>query len=619
MAAFIHAINQALDLGYDADQVLTHLSTKYKSIGNQIYSARRAGYRAEQILSFLSTTGKFKSKAPQENEFTKTSRALGYTRPGERLREGVKTAAKAAPFIVGGALAARSLMGRGVVKPQVLPALGGNQLPGPGAAAPTTINITPKPPGGGGAGLARGLPAPGPATGGLQKALPAPKAPIPPAQQAAPSPAPMLGGPRQMPAVRPSMQRNVQMVKGIGEETRLQNLIIGGLGIKEIAGVLQKILPKEKFNVLTKAEGGLPQLIEDYQQHLQMNPQEMPETLASKIEKGLPTEIPKTQATIQREQPFTEEEAPIAPQQAMAEQPAPEARQPSIRERVQQAAFSSPEMPKALKDYSVKGREFAIPTYRQPNEDPQEYNNRQIVQGAIKKAANALLEGKSFLDFPEALKGAKGLSVAEDVLRFMAGVSNVYDPLLDDQEKDELFDSLQETHETPEGLRPTPGERNIYGAQMTPNLVWNMLLAVEPRLREIEKPPKIKGAAKEGERMSGSDFRRMLTHSVYGVLSGRNLSPELGDKIAKISNAVAVVDDIAKAAKAGNQEALQRKIDLIQSDDEALFAAMVEWEEEHEELQTLHGKSKERRLTEKQMSRVKELVPRHPEYQKLIR
>jgi len=86
---------------------------------------------------------------------------------------------------------------------------------------------------------------------------------------------------------------------------------------------------------------------------------------------------------------------------------------------------------KRLSDTTPKSKEISKALYQQPGEPKEEWDNRKLIAQAAKKAAKEIVQGKTFLDFPipkEAI-GQGGLSVAEDILNYMAGNSNAYEYL----------------------------------------------------------------------------------------------------------------------------------------------------------------------------------------------
>ncbi len=231
---------------------------------------------------------------------------------------------------------------------------------------------------------------------------------------------------------------------------------------------------------------------------------------------------------------------------------------------------------KPLSEARPKAKEYANALYKAPHETEGEFEQRKIIHTAAKKAAKEIMEGKTFLDLPTAKGASKHYSTAVDVLQFMAGIPNAYNDLLDDDEKQELFDASGMM----EGLRPSKlGDRDIHGAQLSPNMVWNMLVSVEPKLTTMKRPmsQKKSGALKSGE-MGSAEFRRQLTHTVYGILSGKNISTELSDKINKISTATSTLDKLVSSFKDKKLKETEEELEKLQNDEyfSSLFTDEIE-------------------------------------------
>jgi hypothetical protein len=558
-------ILNAISRGYSARQVLTNIATRYPQYANAINTATNVGYTADVILRHLD-----RNKEADED---------AYLTEHEQVQKRDKEQKKAAALGLLSAAGVAGAVGAGTygyatrnraVRPSaILPPI---QQPPTAPPGPTTVNITPRGPRplGGPAGQ-RGLPAP-------RKGLPGPKQQGPTPNQ----PPSLLGQTPKPPVVKTPME-NVELIRNIREDTRIAN-IIQGMGTGAVAvSVLRKVIPKVKLDLLDKVEGGLEKIVQDYGQFLQAESQNTPPATRQEsplVQQQQQEMTPQTQQLAQQASQLIPQQAPeeiqpqVEPEAQEQIQPAPI----SINERTKQTAFADKPGLKRLVDSSFAGREFSIPNYHYAGESKEDFANRNIINQAVKKAADALKEGKSFLDFPvnpDAMGAKYGYSVAEDVLRFMAGIPNVYDPLLDEEEKQQLYDGLVEQG-APEELRPGEGEQNIYGAQMTPNLVWNLLLSVEPRLSKIDRPPAIKGAPVKGEKMDTTGFRRYLTHGVYGVLSGKSVPPDLADKIGKISQASSSLDIIAKAAEDGNFNKVLKEMEKLASDDEYFFSLFTD-------------------------------------------
>lgn len=259
----------------------------------------------------------------------------------------------------------------------------------------------------------------------------------------------------------------------------------------------------------------------------------------------------------QKNQPQIEQQPQEQAQDQIQQRPQP-TQQSGVNDRVREAAFGK-EKPKTMESYAQRAESFHVPNYHYAGESKKEFDNRKILYDAANKAAKAISEGKDFTDFMKTTgkfdPESKGqiYSTAADVLRFLAGIPNVYNAVLDEDEKQELSDSLIAQGSMSEGQRPTEGERNVHGAQLTPNLIWNLLQSVEPRLTTMERPKSIKGhQMSPGGKMGSAELRRFLNHNVYGILSGKTVSSELAGIIEKVSQATSMMDSMIQAARAGN-------------------------------------------------------------------
>jgi hypothetical protein len=540
-------IFNALANGYTSNQVLGYLARRYPQYANTISKAQQANYPAHLVLKHLTD---HKNQYSEDQFLTHEERT---TRNIRKTNEQANLQTIGALGTIGAAAAGAyqfSKAGRAIHPTQILPP----QRPQAGRGG-STINSRPQGPRPRG-----GLP-----QTSQQRGLPYNQQTPQQKPQQPNAPKPFI--PKSM-----APQQNVNLIKNINEETRVQNILKQGLPIATAISVLRSVMPKTKIAVLDKTEGGLEKVITDYSEYLQNNPPSTQEQ-QSQIQKQMQQEIQQQSQNPPieqiKEQPRNEQPSPqhIPRQTQMNKIP--------VDQIIQKSAFSERPDLKKLVDSSYAGKQFSIPNYRYVGESSEDFDNRKIIFSAVDRAAKALMEGKSFLDFPitpEALKGVGGYSVAADVLRFMAGIPNIYNELLDPEEKQELFDALEPNQLTGESLRPSGGETNIHGAQMTPNLVWNLLLSVEPKLSTITRPPAIKGAPVRGAKMDTTGFRRFLTHGVYGVLSGKTVPPDLSEKIEKISKATNVLDVIVEAAKHGNFRKVLKEIERLQNDDEYLFS-----------------------------------------------
>ncbi len=603
-------IINALGFGYTANQVLSYITRRFPQYKNYIEKAALAGYAGNTILEYL---GKEKGTKAQERS---------YLTEHQKIKKNLKAQKRKERGLVATGLATAGAIGLGAGIYGARAAAAAPQLiiprpfprPGSGAVG-QTINITPNRPGGAPALPIRGAQPqiraqPRQLTNQQpQIAQQQPIAPIAPIKPQPPAPItrpPINTPPVITPPYEHVPEKNIDLIKNIQADKRISQVVTSGLAPAAVIQVLRETLPRSKQAILNRAEGGFEQAIADFTAYKQQellksgsekkrlggleafknrNKNSLLNQEAKRFEEQYQPPVPLIESQpiseeiIPANEPEPQQAAPIQQTQGAAStlQPSLYPVNPEVRNRTTSSAFSEL-APKKLSEVSnLSRRNFSIPNYKYTGESETDFENRKIIFGAVNKAAEALGHGKSFLDFPinkEAIKARGGYSTAADVLRFMAGMPNIYDPLLDDSERQELNTAVVRDISTP-SIAASPGERDVWGAQMTPNLVWNLLLSVEPRLGTMEKPPSVKGyKMAPGGKMGTAELRRFLTHSVYGVLSGRTISTELADKIGAISKAASSIDVIAKAAKAGSQQKMYEEMERLYKDDHAFFEMM---------------------------------------------
>lgn len=535
----------ALTHGYTPYIIMNTIARNYPRHATKIRNAYAAGYTAESILSVL-----------DDSKERKVQNYLSFNEQARRQDE--KNSRQGATNLLGAVGAAAGVAGglaylnrgRAIRPNQILPPLK-NQPQGPQAPRqlpgqpPAQLGpIQPIQP--------RGQPPQGPVP-------PAPYRPTGPQPQGPNQPAgmtlnqPVQKSPNQ-PQVQPQMQarnpmQNVTLVKNLNEDNRFMNIIKQSQDPQTTAMILRQIIPKSKLAQLEKVEGGLEQIVNDYSQYLQTQQQPQNQQQPSQ---------PQFQHQSQQEPIPPPDIAQTMQNEMIEREPGDESLLPDehIHERVNETISDSSkgkQSPLPSQDMELKRQRFSIPNYHYPNEPKEDFVTRQTIYKAVNKAAKELKEGKSFLDFKN--NPDIQLSTAADVLRFMAGIANPFESLLDEDEKQELASATE------------PETGNIYGAQMTPNLVWNLLLRIEPSLAKMKKPLAIKGAKfSPTQKMGTTELRRFLTHNVYGVLSGKSVSTELVDKINKISRATSSLDVIAKAAIDGNIRRMDEEMSKLMDD-----------------------------------------------------
>lgn len=594
-------IFNALGAGYTTHQVLNYISKRFPKYANYINNAALAGYAGNTILKSLNSEDNSDNADAYltENEWLKRDNQR--KRRKERLAVAGGIAGTAALAAGAGSL----LASRGAINPTQIIMPGG--IPRPPPIPGATINVTPNPvnPNQGGGGIANRRPVQ--LTNQQKQVTQQATSPISPAPPISPTTKSSLITPAIItPPYEHNPQKNIDLIKNINEEKRIGEVVKSGLEPIAVAQVLREILPKSKIAILDRATGGFDQAIIDFTEFKNSEIQKaesqsarkrglegfnIKKSLAQKEKERFNEHYPKTimPPLIQAQQIGSADlgiEDKVIPEILVPSKESERAIKAAKNlgsgdeQKVKQATFVQKELKPLSASKRLDFKDFSIPNYKYSDESDEDFNNRKIIYGAIKKGANALMQGKSFLDFPvneEAIKARGGYSTAADVLRFMAGIPNIYDPLLDDAEKEELSNALLESEQLrTEGLKPAAsGDRDIYGAQMTPNLVWNLLLSVEPRLASIEKPPSVKGykMAKNGK-MGTAELRRFLTHAVYGTLSGRTISTELSEKIGRISSAANSIDVLSNAAKLGKLEKMHEELNRIWNNDKELFDLM---------------------------------------------
>jgi len=225
-------------------------------------------------------------------------------------------------------------------------------------------------------------------------------------------------------------------------------------------------------------------------------------------------------------------------------------------ERVENAAFGkeTPEKaPKTLKKPVKLENKYEDLT-------PEQKETYSTIDNAVKKTAEHLVGGKDFLDLLPTRKGElyseknkKGivLSTAEDVLRHIAGVDSKYN-LLTPEEQEETFDTF---------------------TGLTPNLVWNTISLIDPKIQKITRPMSPKGSKAGKEEMTPNDFRRFLGHGVFKAIS---ILEQHDGRANMIISAVDMIDSFRQRKQGFMNQASKNIQDMDDSTLQALLAAFDE-------------------------------------------
>lgn len=346
-------------------------------------------------------------------------------------------------------------------------------------------------------------PSPGP---GLEQAIPAQaKAPVTQAMQ------PEAGN---MP-VPPTQQLQGPDLNAMMEQSGVKS-IVDALRDKNppdvIAGVVRKQLGPRAQSLEQMAQRPLEQLVTEY---VQSSP--APPDIKEKIAQGVQTPGMNPTNILQPQQPQTE-----------AQQPEPQKEKPKLNIQLSKdgrfTPISESIKPQKLPSNAI-GRQLSDVTYEQKYKDlnPKEKEAFKIIDDAIDKTAKHLVSGKTFTDLLPMKEGSVvQLSTAEDVLRTLLGVPSKYN-LMTPEEQEEAFNTFQ---------------------GITPNVIWNTISLIDPRIQKIDRPnPSPKGAKAGKTEMSPNDFRRFLAHSVIGMMEKNK---DFGPRAKMIVSVVNMLDKFEK-------------------------------------------------------------------------
>ncbi len=574
------SILYALTHGYGAHKIVSQLAKKYPKHANAIHNAQALGYSADTILRH--------GLNKNDPDYEETDQILTEHAKARRSHEANKR--EAAIQAIGLLGTAGAVTAGGYQLYNMNRAIRPNAIPPPLQAqrqAATQPQIQARQP------LQIGQPG-----------SPPPQRPIP---QNPRDPSPIMGGPQsprpqggspqpnnQPPAnpqeilqQNPIVERNYNLVRNIDETSRFENMVAQGYDVATTAALLKSVLPKSKVALLDKTEGGLEGVVANFMLYNQANPPAIREQFQPKHINTPP--IPQQQqgdqsqgqpqiTPVQAEQmqgqadQMQGQEVPFIPEEQMQQQAQQaqqqqqglmqpgQAQRPNMTENMQRIAGKIGQPQQEQESPQIKRDRFAIANKRGKDEKPVDFTKRKLLNDTLKTAAKMVASGKDFSDLP--YQPSVTYSTAKDVLKFLAGAPTTFDELLDDEEKEELHDASN-----PQGI-----ESSLQGAHMTPNLVWNLILSINPKVTDLV-PPSIKGSKGKpaGGKMGTTEARRFLTHAVAGILGGKTVSFELADKIGKISQATDALDIIANAAAHGDVRKIE---DQLMKLDPAIFEVL---------------------------------------------
>ncbi len=581
------SILYALTHGYGAHKIVSQLAKKYPKHANAIHNAQALGYSADTILRH--------GLNKNDPDYEETDQILTEHAKARRSHEANKReAAIQAIGLLGtaGAVTAGGYqlynMNRAIRPNAILP-----PLPSQNSRGNSGLIGVPNAQGGASRPLQIGQPGQSPPQnrmppqmGGPSPQSPSPQGPRPQGGSPQPNNQPPAN-PQEILQQNPIVERNYNLVRNIDETSRFENMVAQGYDVATTAALLKSVLPKSKVALLDKTEGGLEGVVANFMLYNQANPPAIREQFQPKPintpprpqqQQGEQSQAEPQMTPVQAEQmqgqadQMQGQEVPFIPEEQMQQQAGQaqqqqqsmmqpgQAQRPNMTENMQRIAGKIGQPQQEQESPQIKRDRFAIANKRGKDEKPGDFTKRKLLNDTLKTAAKMVASGKDFSDLP--YQPSVTYSTAKDVLKFLAGAPTTFDELLDEEEKEELHDASN-----PQGI-----ESSLQGAHMTPNLVWNLILSINPKVTDLV-PPSIKGSKGKpaGGKMGTTEARRFLTHAVAGILGGKTVSFELADKIGKISQATDALDVIANAAAHGDVRKIE---DQLMKLDPAIFEVL---------------------------------------------
>lgn len=515
-------ISQLVSNGLDGDQILPLLLKNAPHLAKKIKQLLGGGWGSNEVLAALQQDpqmGKvhLRNGTPSTPEEIAALKVYQGRRNPDKSRD--QKALESLRKITGYALKTGAAVGAGYLGSKAIQAgLGalGQALPqGASGQTPPAPQLPPAPP------------APNPAAGaGVQQTPnPALKTPQP---QINPSPAPQIGAGIQSQAqapvnqaMQPGATPSPASVGQVTNNTATNGQDIGQIleqaGIKDTIDNLRRNNPPDVIAQLVRNQMGKnSQAIEQAtQKPLEQSIEEYIQTAppVPSSEEQYKANAAKAITTKGMEPVKPEEEKP---KRALDVQISKAGKITPLTEKTHNAAFGQ-ERPNTIGEY----RRLSDVTYedKYKNLSPEEKQSFKIIDSAIDRTAKHLVSGKTFQDLLPIKADSKiQLSTAEDVLRALVGVPSKYN-LMTPEEQEETFNTFQ-------GL--------------TPNVIWNTISLIDPRIQKVQRPnPSPKGAKEGKTEMTPNDFRRFLAHSVLGLMEKHK---DFGDRARMITSVVDMIE-----------------------------------------------------------------------------
>lgn len=261
----------ALNSGYSPEQILGFISKAIPQMTPMINKAKKSGYPAEKIIGFLSKSFETEDRTGlSESE----RHAVNRRADSERTKSLLKTGAYATAFpLVAGA--AQSALTRAL--PHSLTSLFQNQ---PADVALNQGSQSPSKP-----GVVNQNESVMEPTQGPSQAQPISEnfSHKPPSVNLEKTPSSITQTIADNQLIKRDPLKSIELIKNIGEEGRIKNLLEGGLAPRDVAGVVRKLTSKDRLQALESLEGGLEGAIEDFAEQSQNTAKEISKDIKNDV------------------------------------------------------------------------------------------------------------------------------------------------------------------------------------------------------------------------------------------------------------------------------------------------------------------------------------------------
>jgi hypothetical protein len=274
---------KAISKGFSANQIIDYIVKKFPKHSDKIKQALSAGFTADQVVRYLGGGKKLLNQMSNENsgrqeintEFAKTQQ-----QDIQEQQKRNKIAMGAGSAVLGAAALPLASSMASTALSRALPTSAQNLIPSI-LSKQQSNPVTSQPP------------IPPASSAGMANSIPQPQ------------------GIAQAINPQRDINKSIDIIKNLGQESSIKNMIEGGMTPKDIAGVLKVTMPKDKFKALEQQEGGIEGVIEDMKQSLQTPEQTPPEVVPQpEIEKE---QLNEPETTIEPPRPIAKNSVVASP------------------------------------------------------------------------------------------------------------------------------------------------------------------------------------------------------------------------------------------------------------------------------------------------------------------